>query len=218
MTLENILKLSRYTVFGDETNTDYADTIIKLNTNKNYRRLEARAIMNSPNWQPRATYAYIDILADVYKYDLDSSIWRVNKIEAKFTSDSDYLLVNPINIDINTALEEYEPTSPEYDIRAGFLTLFTNLPIVNVTNGIKLYVQRDVTDLVNTTDEPDLVEPFVDLLALYNALDYCLANEMTTKGREIERAIDKRLIEFDEFMASRQLVATTLTPENKNYY
>ncbi len=218
MTFENILKLSRFYVFGDETNTAYSDTIIKLNTNNNYRRLEARAMLKSPNWQPRATYAYIDLIADTYKYDIDSEILRFNKLEVKFNSSADYVVVNPIDLNrVNVSLEDYKPATPVYDLRDGYLTIYTAETIDDVNDGIKLYVQKDVSDLVNTSDEPDILEPFVDIIAIWNAIDYAVANSMSEKINALNSMLPQRLNDFDEFMASRQIVSTRLIPKRESY-
>ena len=218
MTLENIYKLSRYNVFGRSTDTTYADADLLMNTNKNYRKLEARAMSVSPSWQPRATYAEIDLIADVYKYDIDKDIWRVNRLEAKFNSASKYQIVTPIDLDnIKESLETYAPDRPEFDLRDGFLTVFTDEIIEDVTDGLKLYVQKNVTSLLNTTDEPDIVEPFADLLALYNAKDYFLPNEVNSNSEKIERDIIKREAEFDKFMRTRQIVPVVMKEEEANF-
>lgn len=219
MTFANILKISRYYVFGDETNTAYSDTMVKLNTNNNYRRLESRAIMNSPKWQPRATYAYIDLIADTYKYDIDPDILRFNKLEIKFLSTDDYVVVEPIDLaSVTVSLEEYQPTTPQHDLRDGYLTIYTDETIISLVNGIKLYVQKDVTDLVNTTDEPDILEPFIDIICIWNAIDYAIGAEMYNKVKTLTNLLPQRLADFDEFMTYRQITPTVLTPEKKNYH
>lgn len=219
MTLANIYKLSRFYVFGNNANTAYANDDILLNTNKNYRRLETRAMMVSPKWQPRATYAYIDLIAGTYKYDISSLILRFNKLDVKFLSTDDYVVANPIDLNsVNVSLEEYKPLIPEYDLRDGYLTIYTDKTIINLVDGIKLYVQKDVTDLVNTTDEPDILEPFVDIIAMWNAVDYCVAKEMNAKAKNLVSLLQDRLNEFDEFMAHRQVSPTILNPEDINLY
>lgn len=219
MTLANIYKLSRFFVFGNNANTAYTDADILLNTNNNYRRLESRAMMVSPSWQPKATYSYIDLEADTYKYDLSSDILRMNKVVIKFNATDDYVAVEPIDLpSIRESLEDYKPSTPQYDLRDGYLTIYTDQTITALANGIKLYAQVGVTDLVNTTDEPDILEPFVDIICIWNALDYAIGAEMVNKVKVLESILPQRLKDFDEFMTYRQVAPVIMTPQKQNFH
>lgn len=219
MTLTNLRADARYLVFGDSANTQYGNTDLDRNLNKAYLKYLAIAMSYCGKWQVKGTYAYIDLVAGVYKYDLISTILKFNRVEAKLTAAGSYEIVNPIEIfNLKEPIEDYKPVTPEYDLRDGYITIYTSTTIEAVTNGLKLWVQGNITALAGTSDEPDLPEPFIDLITLDAALTYCLAKEKTKKGREIERQIDKRLPDLQKFFANRFENKAIIEPEEENLY
>lgn len=219
MQLVNIRKSVRFAVFGDSSNTAYADADIDRNVNLAYRKWLTIALLASGRWQVRGTYAYLDLKANVYKYAIDAEILKFNRVEAKLTTNGKWQLITPIDIsEINEPLETYQPISPEYDLRGDYLTIYTDEEIEDVDAGLKFYVNRDLTELVNTTDEPDLSEAFIELIILDAAIKYCTGNELAEKKRELKNDIAELRPDFEEFYATRSPEAIVMRPKKKNLY
>lgn len=219
MDLQTLRADTRFNVFGDSTNTAYGNTDLDRNLNKAYLKYAALAMQYSGKWKIKGTYAYIDLQAGVYKYDISNEILKFTRVEAKLTASGKYQPIKQMDItDVTDSLETYEPVKPEYDLRDGFITIYTDIDIETVTNGLKLYVEKNLTELIGTTDEPELAEPFLDLMTADAGIPYCQGNEMFTKARELERYIDKRLPAFLAHYAHRSGEAAVLSPANLNLY
>jgi hypothetical protein len=217
MDLQTMMSDIRYLVFGDSSNTQYADTDIKRNINKAYRYWIAKAIKYT-GWQIRGTYATINTLSSKNKYSLSTEILRFNQVLLKNSATSDYVVVKPVDIDfLDTPLDEYSPVNPEYDLRYGYITIYWSETIAAVNSGLKLYVQKDITALSGATDLPDFPEPFIDLINLEAAKRYCIPYEMRAKLKDINEEILIKQNDFDEYMSGRNGLKPILKPIMHSY-
>ncbi|GAB1444171.1 hypothetical protein MASR2M39_30170 [Ignavibacteriales bacterium] len=72
---------------------------------------------------------------------------------------------------------------------------------------------------LSSTLAPNLAEPFKRLISLGAALDYCVANEVSSKAKNLKVMIDETKKELLEFYATRSTAKPVMIePININYY
>jgi hypothetical protein len=181
-------------------------------------------------WQISGDYATTKIETGQREYVLDNATaLKINKIEIKPTAAStEYIKATKIDSSqIPGDEENYHPAVPEYDLMDNSIFIFLPNDIEEVTAGIKLYFQKELTDLSGTTDEPIIPEPFVRLLSAGSALDYCYANEKWKKAAELEKVIGHLdpykstglKADLQTFFANRaETTPAILTPKTQNLY
>ena len=219
-TLADLRSDTRFLVFGDSTNTTYGNTDLDRNINRWYNTGLVWVLSSNGEWQVNGEVATSDLVADQREYILPTDILKLNKIFIKPTTSSDYLEAKQRDksaIHLDDSL--YLPYPPEFDLLDNSIFVYLDTDITAVTDGIKITYQTELTELVETTDAPNLAEPFKRLLSLGAALDYCLAFEVNTKIRNLKALIDEVKQELINFYANRSTVKPIrLEPSQENYY
>ena len=218
-TLENLRADARYFVFGNSTNTDYGNTDLDRNINRWYNTVLGWVLSSNGEWQVNGEVATSDLVADQREYILPTDILKLNKIFIKPTSSSDYLEATQRDksaIHVDDSL--YLPYPPEFDLFDNSMFVYLDQDITAVTDGIKITYQTNLTELAETSDAPNLAEPFKRLLSLGAALDYCLANEVKGKAKNFKVMIDETKQELIDFYANRSTVKPiVIEPSKENY-
>ena len=220
MNLTNLRSNIRYLVFGKSDNTAYSDTDIDRNLNNNYETVLNWVIQANGDWEINGEIATTDIVANQRDYTFDSSFIKVKEIYIKSTSTGEYVKANKVDVSlIDCDPETYHPSIPEYDLSDNQMYIYLPGDITNVTDGIKLYAQTDLTKLVNASDSPNLPELVVNILSLMTADDYCVANEMWNKSKALQTKVYQVLKpDLQEYYAHRFAKPAILTPASKNYH
>lgn len=213
MTLANLRSLARFFVFGDSTNTAFSDADTLVAANAWYRKLIVWALQAAGAWQYRGgNSATINITAATRQYDLGdncTSYLRITKVEIKYPSSASKYRpaaqIDPAQID-NKSLDEYTTGNPQFDLTGDKIEIFVSQKTANitaVTAGIKIYFENDITALSASDSAPEIPEPFVRLIALGMAYDYCLAEDLRGKMSKLEQDIEKEKVDFLVFVANR---------------
>lgn len=218
-TLTNLRSDARFLVFGNSTNTDYGDTDLDRNINRWYNTVLGWVLSSNGEWQVNGDIATTDIVVNQREYVLPTDCLKVNKIFIKPTSTSEYLEAYQRDLSaIHEDNDTYKPFPPEFDLLDNSIFIYIDSDITAVTDGIKLVYQTDLTELT-ATDAPNLAEPFKRLLSLGAALDYCIANEMGGKAKNLKVMIDETKKELLDFYATRSTAKpVVITPINHNYF
>jgi len=221
MTLETMRSDTRYLVFGNSSNTAYGNTDLDRNLNRRYHELIEIAMSVNGDWQVRGTYATETLEAGVNKYDIPSDILRFNRVEIKPTTDDDnYILATKIDMqNIQEDLATYQPSYPEYDVRNNKIEIYYNTTLEAISAGLKIWIQREITELSATDDEPDLPEFANRYLTIGAAYDYCLSNEMQKKADRLKRDLVELTEWIREHYSNRmQTSQPILEPAEENNY
>jgi hypothetical protein len=208
MQLTNLRSDARYLVFGNSSNTAYADTDLDRNLNRWYQSAIGWALSVNGIWQVQGTFATASIVAGQSKYEMPSDILKLDRVEIKSPSSNDYIVAKQIDHAlVGTNLDDYHPDSPEFDLLGNYMYIYLpDASITAVTAGIKIIYQCDITELSGATDEPLLPEVVQRVVSTGAAYDYCRANDMFAKADRLNNEIAKIKVELEEIYANRSTV------------
>jgi hypothetical protein len=219
--LTNLRSDTRYLIFNDSTNTQYADTDLDRNLNRWYNDAIGSLLKVNGEWQVNGEIATTNIITGQREYTIPADTMKVNEVYIKSISSGEYVKAtqrDPINVDIEP--ESYNPDPPEFDLFDN--SIFIYIPqtsITEVTAGIKIHYQSDVTELSTGTDKPNLAEPFKRYLSYGAAFDYAVANEMWNKVKAFEaqlKVYEAKMLEFYLSRSTVKRIRMTFKQENYN--
>ena len=184
---------SRYIVSPQLTSTEYGDTELNRNLNRWYREIAGWIIPIQGEWELRGDILYRDFKTAVTDYEVPQKFFRIYKAEAMYTTGGSFVPVEFISVQANQAAIEGNSTRtfddaahPTGELFGDFLQV-KPAPAETVTNGLKIWAQIDFEDLADAHDVPDFLEPVCRALSTGAAMDFCLAEEMYTKYRELKK-------------------------------
>ena len=223
MELSELRSSVRYMVFGDSTETTYADADLDRNLNLWYKTAIGWVMNINGDWQVKGDVATTNLIAGQNKYFLPSDILKLNQVYVKIESGGEYLKAKQVDPqEINTYDPDgdtYLPHPPRFDLFNNYLKVYTsNKTIPAITAGLKVHYQTEITELENTTDSPDLSQPFQKLLILGASYEYCIANEMR-KAEQFKRDINELRVDLERFYSRRsEARRIRIIPEEGNLY
>jgi hypothetical protein len=223
MTLTNLRSSVRFTIFGDSTNTSYGNTDLDRNLNLWYKTVLSWILPINGDWQVNGEVATTNLVAGQREYILPADILKLNEVYVM--SGGVYLKAKQIDPKVLTGEPDqssfgYNPSTPAFDLRDNSIFIYTDEDSIGeATAGLKIHYQTTFTDLVNTTDEPNLSEPFERILISGSAYEYCVANEMRSKSEQMKRDIQELKRDLEQFYATRSTVKKTrIIPKNEDNY
>lgn len=147
------------------------------------------------DWEISGDLLYSNFYSTSMDYDLPLQVLRIFKGEAMYQAGGEFVPIHFLDIQKNQEVAEGNPTrlgdDPLHPVAelSGDLMTIRPLPETTVVNGLKLWVQMDLTSLSNASDVPDFMEPVQRALSLGAAFDYAIAEEMEKKALELKRLI-----------------------------
>lgn len=222
MTLEDLRKSVRYSVFGDSTESSYADADLDRNLNLWYKTAVGWALSVNGDWQVNGEIATKSLVEGQTEYLLPTDILRLNQVYIKVESGGEYFKAKQIDtqeVKTYSLSDSYYPHPPEFDLLENSMRVYTsNETIPAISNGLKIYYQTKVTELTETTDEASLTEPFEKILIAGASYEYCIANEMG-KSEQFKRDINEARRDLENYYANRSEVKPVrIIPNEENYY
>ncbi len=201
--LVNLRSDARYLVFGNSTNTEYADTDLDRNINRWYNTILSWILSANGDWQVNGDYATTSIVALQREYILPTDLLKLNEVYIKSTSTGDYLKATQRDLSALQYNEDYKPATPEFDVLDNSLFIYTPEDAIGaVTDGLKLVYQKDLTELSGTL-APNLSEPFKRGISIGAALDYCIANEENSKAKSLKVLLDEMEVKLKEYYSTK---------------
>lgn len=195
MDLTTLQTDARYRINPQLTSAEYADTDINRSLNNWYRVIAAWIIPIQGEWELRGDILYRDLQTAVTDYEVPQKFFRIYKAEVMYSTAGTFVPVNFISVQANQQSVEGNSSrtiddvnNPTAELMGDFIQL-RPAPTANVTNGFKLWAQIDFQDLVNAHDVPDFLEPVSKAMSIGAAMDYCLAEELWTKYRELKKEL-----------------------------
>ena len=214
---ENSLYDDALNFAGISDTSQFPLTEFTRNTNNWSRKADSWIWQATGTWEfddskwtslPIATATIVDEQQD---YEIPSTARKIDRVEVLDTN-SNYQLVTPIDkSQITTAAmsEFYEtPGFPKYyDLIGRSLFLYPKPSTNNVTAaaGLKMYVSRDIDEfaVTDTSTEPGFDNHFHRIVSLGSAYDYCLANGIEDRQKQIKVEIEQIKTEMHEFYGAR---------------
>jgi len=178
-----------------ETNTtSYPTADITRNINKWYQELIADVLLSMDEWDVQGDIATASLVAAQQEYNWPADLLRIKRVEVTYNG-STWTRVYPIDVQeigktISTTgliANSFNIGEPRYDTHDNSLFLYP-VPTANSTNGLKIWYEKEVTELSGNTDEPNIAEPFQRLLSIGAAYDYA-----TKKGLPIANMLLQKL-------------------------
>jgi hypothetical protein len=187
---------------------DWTDLQINVQINYSYMELYAAVIETYEDY-------YIakheeNLKAGEQEYSLPDDFYKIRRVETKYASGDQYYKASPYNFDQfarSVESTDYGSTSrPRYDLSGSYLRLMP-IPAEDVTDGIKLWYIKTISELVENTDEIDI--PFADRYA--NLIPLGAASHLLRKGQQEEDVANK-------YYAQYQLGIEKMKQELENRY
>ena len=197
MNLATIRTDARYAISPQITSAEYADTDLDRNANEWYKKAIGWAVAAGDDWQMAGEKIYRDFKSGITTYTLPVQLIRVLKGEVLYSTGGSFVPLTFIDpsrdqgsVEANDTRTIDDPLHPTAEL------LGNNIEIrpaqttgATITNGIVLTAQLTLADMDTTDDEPQLVDVVHRIVSKGAAYDYCLAEEMWNKAREIKYEI-----------------------------
>lgn len=164
--------------------------------NRWYQKILSWAIPQQGEWEVNGDILYKDFEANITDYFIPAALLRIFKLEALYPNASGFVTVHPkslqgddYNVEGNTSRVMDDVNNPTREVFGNILQV-RPAPTSTVVNGLKLWAQLSFDDVDGTTNKvPNLPEPVKRILSIGAAADFCLANEMYSKARELRKLI-----------------------------
>ncbi len=219
--------------FGVNDTVTYSNADIARNSNNWYRRAVNLIWETVGDWEfddtnasdlPVATTDLVDGQED---YELPSGAQTIERVEV-MGNDGNYVLLLPITkeqIKSEAMTEQFENGGlPEYYDMVGRSVVLYPTPLtseVTLTDGLKIYVSRDIDEFnsTDTTQEPGFANNFHRFISVGSALDYANAKGMTDKIPVFKGQLDSIQAEMQQFYARRHEkdFKLRIKPSGENY-
>lgn len=175
------------------TTSDYPTTHIDANLNNWYRQCVAWTMMASGIWEFNGEQYTTDLVEDQVEYVLPTFV-ALNRVEIKYPNSTRYVLASRIddqetfsafrNGDIDRG-SEGSPMFREFD---NSIFIFPASSAA-VTDGLAIETIKDITDLSDGSDAPNLNPLVHQILSSGAALDFCEGNELYKKANMLRLRI-----------------------------
>ena len=177
-----------------ETNTtSYPSVDVKRSINKWYQELFADVLLSMDEWDVGGEIATASLVANQQEYTWPSDLLRIKRMEVTYDGTT-WTRVYPFDIqetsesiatqaNINTA---FVASAPRYDAHDNSIFLFP-VPTATSTNGLKIWYEKEITELSSDSDEPNIAEPFQRLLSIGAAYDYALRKGLPISANLLQK-------------------------------
>lgn len=200
--------------FLTNTNTTtYTNADLDAALNRYYHQFVNEILAAMDDWDFQGDIATASMVANQQEYVLPTDILKIKKVMVSYdgtnwykaksfdVSETDSALAT--QTDINNAFETTEPYVDYFD---NSMFLYP-VPTAASTNGIKIYYEKEATELSSATDEPVIAEAYHRGLAYGAAKDflekYIEKGSNAVKLASMEKNLVKTISDMREFYNSK---------------
>src|SRR3990167_5420652 len=208
--LTSLKSLTRFLATGDSTSTSFGDTDILIALNGRYQDAFLLATTSDGDFEFNGDGSQnISITSGTRAYSLATDLFKVSRVEIKYPSSAtDYQEAHQLNGgQIQFAgKDNYTAGRPEFDLLAEKIEIFVSAKTADigaVTNGIKVYYQKELTELADGADEIIFPDAFARFLCIGAAMDYCIVNTLSKRHSDLEREYTKQEAKLIEYVGTR---------------
>lgn len=209
-TLTNLRALTRYYAIGDSTSTSFSDTDTLIALNGRYQDSFLLATANDGDFEFNGDGSQdINITAGTRAYALATDLFKPLRVEVKYPSSAtDYQEAIQVNEDQIRyyGKDNYIPSRPEFGLLGTKIEIFVSAKTADisaVTSGIKVYYQKELTELVSGSDAVIFPDVFGRYIAIGAAMDYCGVNGLNARLSWLASEYQKQEIKLTEYVANR---------------
>src|SRR3990167_1948242 len=209
--LTNLKSLTRFYATGDSTSTSFGDTDILIALNGRYQDAFLLATQNDGDFEFNGDGSQnISITSGTRAYSLATDLFKVSRVEIKYPSSAtDYQEAHQLNGgQIQFAgKDNYVSGLPSFDLLGEKIEIFVSAKtadIAAVTNGIKVYYQKELTELAVGADEIIFPDVFARYIAILTAKDFCGVNGLNSRLSWLESESVKAEGKLVEYVSTRK--------------
>ena len=208
-TLTNLKSLTKFYATGSSTDTSFNDTDILISLNGRYQEslLLATSVDGDFEFNGDGSQS-INITAGVRAYTLATDLFKPQRVEIKYPSSAtNYVEATQINASsMNTGKDSYTASPPQFDLMGTKLEIFVSAQTANIeaiTAGVKVYYQKELTELVDGANVIIFPDVFARYIAIGAAQDFCGVNGLNGRLSWLENEHQKQEQKLTEYVASR---------------
>lgn len=210
MVLNNVslstgLTQDTFFLLNGQTTAEYPTLDLNRNLNAWYRRCVSWILQSVDGWEFNDGTATANLVASqqAYTFNQGSSsfnvtdVLKISRVEVTYDG-TNWYKASPMQLnDFNLAKSQasnisgtFSTTSPYYDIHHNTIDLYP-VPTANVTAGLKIYYDLDITDLAAAGDTPIIPAEFHRILSLGAAFDWA-----STRNQDMAAALKSQIDEL----------------------
>lgn len=211
-TLTNLRELTRYYATGSGSDITFNDDDTLLNLNARYQEAFLVATANDGDFEFNGDGSEsISITSGTRSYTRATDLFKVLRVEIKYpSSETDYLEAYQINSNQiqGRGKDDYTSGRPEFDVVGKEIEIFVSAKtsdIEAVTSGIKVYYQKELTELSAGGDTLIFPDVFARYVAIGAAIDYCGVNGLNSRLTWLTGEHLKAEAKLTEYVGNRNL-------------
>lgn len=208
--LTNLRALTRFYATGASDSTTFSDTETLVSLNGRYQEAFLLATANDGDFEFNGDGSQsINITSGTRSYTLATDLFKVSRVEVKYPSSAtDYVTAKQItsNQDSFYGKDSYTAGTPEFDLLGTKIELFTSAKtadITAVTSGIKVYYQKELTEMTVAGSEIIFPDVFARYICLGGAIDYCGVNGLNARLNWLNVEHQKIEAKLTEYISNR---------------
>jgi hypothetical protein len=209
-TLSDLRSLTRYYALGDSTSTAYNDADTLLNLNARYQEAFLLATQNDGDWEFNGDGSQnISITSGTRAYALATDLFKVSRVEIKYPSTAtnyqEAIQVNGGQIQFY-GKDNYVPYPPEFDLLGSKIEIYVSAKtadIAAVTSGIKVYYQKELTELAVAANAIIFPDVFARYIAIGAAMDYCGVSGLNARLAWLNTEWQKQELKLTDYVSNR---------------
>jgi hypothetical protein len=208
-TLTSLRALTRYYATGDSSSTNFSDADTLIALNGRYQEAFLLATTNDGDFEFNGDGSQsISITSGTRQYALATDLFKPSRVEIKYPSTaSDYQEAHQISGNFsNVGKDSYTSGTPEFDLMGTKIEIFVSAKTADieaVTNGIKIYYQKELTELVDAANTIIFPDVFARYIAIGAAQDFCGVNGLNSRLSWLNIEHDKQEVKLTEYIANR---------------
>jgi hypothetical protein len=229
MTLSDISAKISFLTSQDSTSGGYPNADRLISINNYYNRVVTAILQSQDDWDfddknntdfPILTTS---LVANQQDYSLPSNALKIKRVEISYDG-SNWYKAEPMDMgerstdSTQTSINNFfQTTKPFYDVQYGSLFTYP-VPIANSTNGLKLWIYRQITeftlsDLTTGTKTPGFDANFHQILAYGPAYEFAIANGKSNL-EEVKKELEQNMQELRQYYGSKDVDRTWFLKSN----
>ncbi|MFA6712138.1 MAG: hypothetical protein WCS33_05475 [Candidatus Caldatribacteriota bacterium] len=208
--------LRNFTRFLTNSNsTTYTDADVDASLNMYYHDIVNQILESMDGWDFQGEIATANLVASQQEYVLPTDILKIKRIEitydgttwnkARFFDISE----DPDPTDSTTITRNFSTNDPYVDLHDNSVFLFP-VPTANVSAGIKIWYEKEATELSSATSEPVFAEAYHKILCYGAAKDYF------EKYADVEGNTNKRNLQQQNYNRMLEDLKTFYNTKNQD--
>jgi hypothetical protein len=208
--------------FTRTTVVNYSDADLKSNINTYIHYFVNEILESMDSWGFSETTNSQDLVNAQQAYLFPSGVLKIKRVEVSYDGTT-WSEAQPFDIDTRRGANDttsisrdFPKSTPLYDAFGTSLNLYP-IPDAAVTGGLKIWYEREATELVNASDEPTFIEAGHKGLAYGAAKDYFQKRKKFTESAVMNGEMNTLLAGMKVSYGKRLPIKARLTSNPESY-